>query len=163
MSDIDFKNGFLCGLLGTGLGIGGTASGGSTEGTTEKLPSLDQLKIVNLAGYDNVTTYLKKEYQAIISTSFGYVPSQGYLMIGGWYMIDSDSDDWWVTPEVDIRFTLDGNVIYEGDTTGFFQDMMMDPPMAYQYKSSFELAAKRRNLTDGMMFWLMDTMIVGLK
>lgn len=160
MSDIEFKNGFLCGLLGTGLGIGGE---GDKSGTVN-LPPIDQLVVVNLTGYNEVRTYLSKtEYKTVISSSMYNIPKQGYLMIGGWFLIDGKADDWWVVPEADIKFTIDGKVIFEGETADFFGESIMDPPMTYQYKSSFELLAKRRNQTDGMMLALTDTMIVGVR
>lgn len=165
MSDIDFKNGFLCGLLGTGLGIGGNSNNGGEEVTNEKLPSPENLVIINLNGYDNVATYLKvSNYTTVISSSFSYVPNQGYIMIGGYDLYDFEGDDWSSSPEADIRITVDGQIIFEGDSAEFFEfDVTFNPAKTFQYKISFEIAAKRRNMSDGMQFLLRETMIVGLR
>ena len=161
MNDIEFKNGFLCGLLGTGLGIGGGSSNG---GSSDKLPALDSLIIINLNGYGNVGTYLKaSSYTTVISSKFSYVPSQGYIMIGGYTLYDYEGDDWWSTPQANIKLTIDDQLIFEGDTTEFFYDATMNPAQTYQYTSNFEIAAKRRNMSDGMKILLMETMIVGLR
>ncbi|MBP3887719.1 MAG: hypothetical protein J6F30_08745 [Cellulosilyticum sp.] len=163
MSDIEFKNGFLCGLLGTALGI--SLSSGGNSVSNGKLPSLENLKIVNLEAYDNVATYLNiSSYTTVIASDFSYMPSQGYIIIGGYDLYDFEGDDWWTTPEADLRIIIDGETKYEGDSTEFFgYNIIFDPPKTFQYKSSFEIAARRRNMSDGMQILLRETMIVGLK
>lgn len=160
MEDIQLKNGILCGLLSTGLGIGG-ASGGSSETEEGKLPSVEVLKVVNIAGYNEAETYLKvKEYMTILSSSQSYMPNQGYVMIGGFDMLDAE--DWNETPKADIRITVDGTVVYEGDSYEFFENMSFDPPKVFQYHSSFDIAAKRKNCTENMFIRLRETMVVGI-
>ena len=161
MNDTEFKNGFLCGLLATGLGIGGS----SASGGGDKLPSVETLDITNLSYYQNVITYLNDySYTPLISTSLSYMPKEGYVMIGGYALYDFEGDDWWSSPEADVRITVDGNVVYEGDSAEFFEyDASFLIPKTFHYKSSFEFAAKRRNMSDGMQMQLVDTMIVGVK
>ena len=161
MSDIDFKNGFLCGLLGTGLGIDGGNASGESKG---KLPSIEAISVVNLAAYKNVSTYIKANvYTTILSSSFSYMPKQGYVMIGGYDLYDFEGDDWSSSPRANVRITVDGQVVFEGETWELFEDVTVNPPMVYQYQSSFDLVAKRLNLSDGMKIQLKETMIIGLK
>lgn len=156
MNDIAFKNGFLCGLLGTGVGIGGSSS---SDG---KLP--EALEIINLSYYENGISYLNdSNYTAILSSSFSYMPSEGYVMIGGFDLYDFEGEDDWSSPEATIRIVVDGATVYEGDVVEYFEDLAIDPPKTFQYSMSFELAAKRRNMSDGMQIELKETMIVGLK
>ena len=163
MSDIEFKNGFLCGLVGTGLGIGG-GSGGDESGPSDKLPSLDRMTVVNIKGYDKVTTKLKKtSYTTVLSSGFAYVPQKGYVMIGGYMLIDLTSDEWWLGAEADLRVTVDGKCLYEGDLEEYFDyDTTFEQAKTFQYQNSFEIAAKRRNMSDEMQLSLEDTMIVGI-
>ena len=161
MSDIDFKNGFLCGLLGTGLGIGGDNASGGSDG---KLPSIENLSVVNLAAYDNVITYIKANvYTTVLSSSFSYMPKQGYVIIGGYDLYDYEGDDWSSSPRANVRITVDGQIVFEGETWELIENVSVDPPIVYQYQSSFDLVAKRLNLSDGMKIQLRETMIVGLK
>ena len=163
MSEIEFKNGFLCGLIGTGIGIG-TSSAGGESGPTDKLPSLDRLTIVNINGYDKVTTKLNEtSYTTVISSGFAYVPKQGYVMIGGYMLIDLSADMPWLSAEADLRLTVDGKCLFEGDIEEYFEyDTTFEQAKTFQYKNSFEIAAKRRNMSDEMQVSLEDTMIVGL-
>lgn len=163
MSEIEFKNGFLCGLIGTGIGIGGSSAGGES-GPTDKLPSLDRLTIVNIDGYDKVTTKLNEtSYTTVISSGFAYVPKQGYVMIGGYMLIDLSADMPWLSAEADLRVTVDGKCLFEGDIEEYFDyDTTFERAKTFQYKNSFEIAAKRRNMSDEMQLSLEDTMIVGL-
>lgn len=157
MNDIAFKNGMLCGLLATGIAIGGGSSG-------TKLPLPEVLEIINLSYYGNVITYLTLDnYTTLLSSSFSYMPSQGYVIIGGFDLYDFEGDDWSASPSADIRITVDGVIAYEGDATSYFEDLSINPPKVFQYKSSFELAGKRNNLTDGMQLQLREAMVVGLK
>ena len=157
MNDIAFKNGILCGQLATGIGIGG----GNSD---NKLPLPEVLEIINLSYYDNVITYLNEfSYTPVLSSSFSYMPKEGYVMIGGFDLYDFEGDDWSASPSADIRITVDGVIAYEGDVTSYFEDLSINPPKVFQYKSSFELAGKRNNLTDGMQLQLRETMVVGLK
>lgn len=157
MNDIAFKNGILCGLLATGIGIGGGSSG-------NKLPLPEVLEIINLSYYDNVITYLNEfSYTTLLSSSFSYMPSQGYVMIGGYDLYDFEGDDWWSTPEANIKITVDGQVVFEGQPWEIFEDVTINPPLVYQYQSSFELSAKRLNMSDGMQMQLRETMVLGPK
>ncbi len=157
MNDISFKNGILCGLLASGIGIGG----GSSD---NKLPSPQVLEIINLSYYDNVITYLNaNSYTTLLSSSFSYMPHQGYVMISGYDLYDFEGDDWWSSPEATIKITVDGQVVFEGQPWEIFEDVTINPPLVYQYQSSFDLAAKRLNMSDGMQLQLRETMVVGLK
>lgn len=160
MDDIVLKNGILCGLLSTGLGIGGVSSE-SGEIEDGKLPSIDVLKVVNITGYNDTEIFLKLgTYTTVLSSSANYIPSQGYLIIGGFNMLDLEY--WDDIPAADIRITVDGTVVYEGDVAEYFDEMCIDPPKAFQYAKSFEVVAKRKNCTDNMFIQLKDTMIVGI-
>lgn len=157
MNDISFKNGILCGLLASGIGIGG----GSSD---NKLPSPQVLEIINLSYYDNVITYLNADsYTTLLSSSFNYMPNQGYVMIGGYDLYDFEGDDWWSSPEATIKITVDGQIVFEGQPWEIFEDVTINPPLVYQYQSSFDLAAKRLNMSDGMQLQLRETMVLGLK
>ena len=158
MNDVAFKNGILCGLLATGIGIGGDSSG-------NKLPLPEVLEIINLSYYDNVITYLSEfSYTTLLSSSFSYMPSQGYVMIGGYDLYDFEGDDGWSSPEADIKITVDGKVVYEGDSAEFFDyDVSFAIPKTFQYKTNFEFAARRRNMSNDMQMQLRDTMIVGIR
>ena len=157
MNDISFKNGILCGLLASGIGIGG----GSSD---NKLPSPQVLEIINLSYYDNVITYLNADsYTTLLSSGFSYIPNQGYVIIGGYDLYDFEGDDWWSSPEANIKITVDGQVVFEGQPWEIFEDVTINPPLVYQYQSSFDLAAIRLNMSDGMQLQLRETMIVGLK
>lgn len=157
MNDIAFKNGILCGLLATGIGIGG----GSSD---NKLPLPEVLEIINISYYDNVITYLNEfSYTTLLSSSFRYMPRQGYVMIGGYDLYDFEGDDWWSTPEANIKITVDGQVVFEGQPWEIFEDVTINPPLVYQYQSSFALSAKRLNMSDGMQMQLRETMVLGLK
>ena len=157
MNDIAFKNGILCGLLAIGIDIGG-------ESSDNKLPLPEVLEIINLSYYDNVITYLNESsYTTLLSSSFSYMPSQGYVMIGGYDLYDFEGDDWESTPEATMKITVDGQVVFEGQPWEIFEDVTINPPLVYQYQSSFELSAKRLNMSDGMQMQLRETMVVGLK
>lgn len=161
MNDIEFKNGFLCGLLSTGLGIG-TVSENVDDGT--KLPSLEQLRIVNLNAYDYVATYLNATtYTTVVSSSFSYMPSQGYVAIGGYDLFDFESPDWDIVPEADVRIIVDGKIIFEDKDYLLFESVSFSPAIVFQYHTNFELAAKRLNLSDGMQMLLRNAMVVGLR
>ena len=160
MNDIDFKNGFLCGLLATGLKIGGDGSAGGES----MLPTLETLDIINLFYYKNAITYLKEDkYTPLISTNFSYMPKEGYVSIGGLELYDFEGDDWWSDPEADIKITVDDEVVYEGDSWEFFDyETLLGTPKTYKYSSNFEFAAKRRNMSDGMQMELRNSVIVGI-
>ena len=165
MSDIELKNGFLCGLLSTGLGIGGNSEdAGNGTTTNTKLPPLEQLKIVNLDAYDCVATYLNATtYTPVLSSSFSYMPSQGYVIIGGYDLYDFEGPYWEASPEANVRIIVDGKTVFEDDSRLLFESVSFSPAMVFQYQTSFEFAAKRLNLSDTMQMLLRDTMVVGLK
>lgn len=159
LEDIEFNNGFLCGLLGTGLRIGGGSSG------SDKLPPVETLTITNLTYYENGITYLNaSKYTPLLSSSSAYMPREGYVMIGGYDLYDFEGDDGWSSPEADIKITVDGKVVYEGDSAEFFDyDVSFAIPKTFQYKTNFEFAARRRNMSNDMQMQLRDTMIVGIR
>ncbi len=161
MKDIEFKNGFLCGLLATGLGI----TGDSSSSSDSALLLVDTLDITNLAYYKNVITYLNAtNYTPLVSSTFSYMPKEGYVIIGGFDLYDFESDSWWLSAEADIKITVDGTVIYEGDSGEFFDyEVSFVTPKTFKYKTDFEFSARRRNMSDGMQMQLKETMIVGLK
>lgn len=161
MGHIEFKNGFLSGLLATGIGIGGS----TTAGGGDKLPPLEILDIINLTYYNNAITYLKESsYTTLLSSSFPYMPKEAYVIIGGYDLYDIETNDWWVSPKADVRVTVDGKVVYEGPSIDLFgNEISFDPPKVYHYKTGFEFAARRKNLTDAMQMQLRETMIVGIK
>ena len=160
MDDIAYKNGFLCGLLATGIEIGGGSSG---SGSNEELPAIDCLKCISLRGYNNATTSLQTTYKTVISSQLSYMPKQGYVSIGGYDLHDFESFEWWDMPEATLKVTADGVVLFEGSMWDYFEDVSVQPPCMFQYNSSFEVMAKRENMTDGMEFSLLNTMIIGLK
>ena len=84
-------------------------------------------------------------------------------MIGGYDQYNFEEDDWSSSPRANVRITVDGQVVFEGETWELFEDVTVNPPMVYQYQSSFDLVAKRLNLSDGMKIQLKETMIIGLK
>lgn len=160
MNDIELKNGILCGVLSTGLGIGKVSSE-SDETEAGKLPSVDVLKVVNIGGYNDAKTFLELGiYKSVLSSKENDMPNQGYVIIGGFDMLDLEY--WDETPIADIRITVDGIVIYEGDVAAYFEETSIDPPKVFQYHNSFELAAKRKNCTDNMFIKLRETMVVGI-
>lgn len=153
----EFENGFLCGILGSGMGI--------TTGkyNTSKLPAIDRLSVINLNAYDCVETRLNENtYQTLVSNSFEDIPNKGYVLIGGYDLYNNESRDDQV-PQADIRITVDGKPLYEGDIQTCFKGISLDPPYTFQYESSFEVAAKRRNKKDNLTITLNETMIIGLK
>ena len=161
MNDIEFKNGFLCGLLSTGLGIG---AGSENIDDGAKLPSLEQLKIVNLNAYDYVATYLNATtYTSVLSSSFSYMPSQGYVAIGGYDLFDFEGPYWEASPEANVRIIVDGEIVFEDNSRLLFESVSFSPAIVFQYHTNFELAAKRLNLSDTMQMLLRNTMVVGLR
>ena len=91
------------------------------------------------------------------------MPKQGYVIIGGYDLYDYEGDDWSSSPRANVRITVDGQIVFEGETWELIENVSVDPPIVYQYQSSFDLVAKRLNLSDGMKIQLRETMIVGLK
>ena len=158
MNDIDFKNGFLCGMIATGLPIGG---GGGVQ-----LPSVDKLDICNIDYYADSygcgRSKLTTSYTTVLSNIS--MPKSGYVIIGGWDLSDNECDESESSPEADICITVDDEIIYEGDVIEYFGDSFtLRPPKVFYYGSNFKIECKRRNMTDAMEVTLKLTKVVGLK
>lgn len=164
MSEIDFQNGFLCGLTAMGIPI---EDGDSTPGGGE-LPDLDTLTFVNCDYYrgdfEHGVNYLSMDYYVtIFSSKHYYVPENGgIVMMGNWMLMDWDS--WDEDPLAILRITVDGAVIYEGDVWDYFGDYdILKYAKAFHYNKSFDISAKRLNLTDSMSLEIGQTIIMGYK
>lgn len=163
MNEVDFNNGFLCGMFATGLPL--VTSGGGNNAT---LPEVTALDVISLEYYTNKFNYGRSNlnastYTTILASSYNAVPKSGYVIIGGLDLHDFESDTWWEAAEADLRITVDGQVFYEGDVWQYLEGIMINPPRAFFYKNSFQIAAKRLNMTDAMEIELKYTMIVALK
>lgn len=122
MEEIAFKNGFLCGLVSTGLGIGKCGKEDGSESTeSSQLPKVDQMKVVNIEGFNPQGTYLKSDaYVVILSSTQDYIPKQGYVIIGGYMLMDMEGEvDF---PQADIRVTVDDVLIFQGLDYEYFED-----------------------------------------
>jgi len=170
MSNIDFQNGFLCGLTAMGIPIGGDEEPGEDPQPGDgELPDLDTLTLVNCSYYrgdfEHGVNYLKKGYYVtIFSSKHYYVPKNGgIVMMGNWMLIDWDywGDDY---PMAVLKITVDGEIIYEGDIYDYFGDEeILKYAKAFRYNQSFDISAKRLNLTDSMSLEIGQTIIMGYK
>ncbi len=159
MPSIDFQNGFLCGLAAMGIPIDSGQGGGTEPGA---LPDISQFNVVNCEYYsgdfEHCVNYLRlNTYRTILSSNAYYLPSSGIVLIGGWDLADWDS--WGDDPRAMLKITVDGAVIYEGLAQNYFDpqnngSLYNNPVKAFNYKTSFNISARRLNLSDEMFMQL---------
>lgn len=160
MPSIEFQNGFLCGLAAMGIPIDSGTGGGGEPGA---LPDISQFNVVNCEYYsgdfEHCVNYLRSNtYRTILSSEAYYLPSSGIVLIGGWDL--ADWDDWsGATPKAMLKIEVDGKILYEGSAANYFDpdgriSTIITPAKAFNYNQSFNISAKRLNLTDGMFMQL---------
>jgi len=134
-----------------------------------ELPDLAALTIVNCDYYrgdseHGVNFLNKSSYVTIFSSKHYYVPKKsGIVMMGGWQLMDWEywGDD---EPRAMLKITADGTVIYEGEVFDYFEDYsVVENAKAFSYKNSFDISAKRLNLTDNMSLEIYQTMVMGYR
>ncbi len=156
---LDFEQGFLNALATFGI---------SGESSTSVLPELSQLIFVNCAyytgGLGEGSSYLNdKSYVTVFSSRFNYVPKKGGIVLMGAYQLE-DWDYWGnEKPQAMLKITADNKIIFEGNIIEFFTSKTPEKPRAFSYQSSFNIEAKRLNLTNGMALELYQTMIIGYR
>lgn len=159
MVQSDFEQGFLSAL--SSFGIKG-------EGGNNGLPDIHTLTLVNCdyyrGGLGEGAAYLSDSaYNSVFSSGFDYVPQKGGVVMMGRYQL-LDWDDWSdVTPRAMIKITADNIVIYEGEVPHYFPSKTLDKAKIFSYKSSFNIEAKRLNLTDSMALEIYSITIIGYK
>lgn len=156
----DFSTGFLSALASFGISSG--------DGGMSGLPDMNTLTFVNCARYTGDigegASYLSATaYNTVFSSRFSYIPRKGGIVIMGAYQLEDWEDFGGGTPRAILRITADNVVIFEGEVTGFFPSKIPANPRTFAYQSSFNIEAKRLNMTDGMALELYQTMIVGYK
>lgn len=150
----------------------GIPIGGSEEPPVDpppvggELPDLSSLRIVNCDYYrgdiSHGVAYLNEHtYSTVFTSSHYYVPKNGgIVMMGAWELIDWDS--WDEEARALLKITVDGEIIYEGEVYDYFEDYsIVSPSKAFKYKNSFDISAKRLNLTDSMALEIYQTQIIG--
>lgn len=167
ISNIDFQNGFLCGLTAMGIPIdgGGELPVDPPPGGGE-LPDLDTLTFVNCDYYrgdfEHGVNYLNMDYYVtIFSSKHYYVPDNGGIVMMGAYQL-MDWDSWDEDPMALLKITVDGVVIYEGDVWDYFETYdILKRAKVFRYKNSFDISAIRLNGSDSMSLEIFQTMIIG--
>lgn len=153
----DFNMGFLSAL--TTFGIGSSSNTGES-------PNQSTLIFVNCEVYTgNIgegAAYLSDTtYHSVFSSIFPYVPSKGGIVMMGSYQLE----DWEyfgnIKPRAMMRITADEEMIFEGEVTEFFPEKTVKEVRAFTYKKSFNIEAKRLNLSENMALELYQTMIMG--
>lgn len=156
---MDFDQGFMSALASFGIGSGGENSG---------LPDMSNLIFVNCTCHTGDigegASYLSDtEYASVFSSIYRYIPRKGGIVMMGSYQLQ----DWEyfgdIVPRAMMRITADDKVIFEGEVAEFFPETSVKEVRAFTYESSFNIEAKRLNLTDNMALELYQTMIIGYK
>ena len=158
MPSVEFQNGFLCGLTAMGIPID-SGQGGSEPGV---LPSISQFKVVNCERYsgdfEHSLNYLRlDEYRTILSSDAYYISSPGIVIIGGWLLIDFDDNS--DNPLAMVKIVVDGTILFEGLAWDYFDPenegtIAINPAKTFNYTNSFNISAKRLNLSDSMVLQL---------
>lgn len=129
---------------------------------------MSSLVFVNCAHYtgdigEGVSYLNTVSYASVFSSRFSYVPQKGGIVMMGSYQLQ-DWEYWGpIVPRAMMRITADEQVIFEGEVTEYFPATTVKEVRAFAYESSFNIEAKRLNLTDNMALELYQTMIVGYK
>lgn len=160
MPTIEFQNGFLCGLVATGVCLGSNGSGGG-------FPDGSNLTVINCdyhrGDIGDCVNYLEIDRFNIVFSSWEYyVPDSGIVVIGRFNLEDWD-DFSGTKPQAILKIVADEKVIYEGDIYEYFgvnHSDILEHMKCFSYKSSFEISAKRLNLTDAMALELYNTCII---
>ncbi len=156
---LDFEQGFLSALATFGI---------SGDGASTGLPDLSKLIFVNCACYSGDlgegSNYLNDtSYVSVFSSGFNYVPKNGGIVMMGAYQLE-DWEYWGsLTPRAMLRITADWEVVFEGEITAFFIAPTPKVVRAFSYEQSFNIEAKRLNLTNSMSLQLYQTMIIGYR
>ena len=153
----DFDTGFLAALASFGIGESNTG-----------LPDMSKLIFVNCAYYSGDlgegSNYLSAtSYVSVFSSGFSYVPRNGGIVMMGAYQLEDWDDDSEDTPRAMLRITTDNKVIFEGEITEFFPEKVPESVRAFSYQNSFNIEAKRLNMTDSTTLELYQTMIIGYR
>lgn len=143
------------------FGIGGNA-------TSTVLPDMSKLMFVNCNYYtgdigEGVSYLSDIDYFSVFSSIFSYIPPKGGIVMMGSYQLEDWEDYSGLSPRAMLRITADDQVVFEGEITEFFSDTTVKEVRAFTYKESFNIEAKRLNLTDSMTLELYQTMIIGYK
>ena len=156
MPSIDFQNGFLCGLAAMGVPIG------NSQSSSGYLPDISKFNIVNCEYYcgdlEHCVNYLRlNSYSTILTSRHGYIPDSGIVLIGGWDL--ADWDDWGDDPKAMLKVEADGKVLFDGLAQNYFDpnnngSLKCNPVKAFNYTQSFNISARRLNLSDGMFMQL---------
>lgn len=158
-----FERGFLCGLAAFGIPTVDTE-----ESVRSELPEMSELVFVNCTAYTGDigegACYLSNlEYRSVFSNLFSYIPKKGgIVMMGSYQLVDWECFDNTI-PRAVMRITVDEQVIFEGEVVEFFPETTVKKVRVFAYTHSFNIEAKRLNLSDSMALELYQTMIVGYK
>ena len=160
MAQSDFEQGFLTAL--SSFAIKGEGGGSSDGG----LPDRSNLRFINCDYFRGSTgeglAYLSDtRYNSVFSSSFDYVPSYGAIVMMGSYQLVDWDDTSGETPRAMMRITADNVVIYEGEVSSYFDKTTVEKARAFNYKETFNIEAKRLNLTDSMCLEIYSTAIIG--
>ena len=155
----DFDMGFISALAS--FAIGAPSGGGG-------LPQIATLCFVNCdyyrGDYGHCANYLTDtEYSSILSSSLSYIPKKGGIVMIGTYQLEDWDDYSGETPRAIIRITVDGKVIVEQEVATFFTSKYLKEAKLFSYKSTFNIEAKRLNLTDSMSLEFYQTQVIGYK
>lgn len=158
MATVEFQKGFVCGLVATGAAFGDTGGG---------FPGGSTLKVVNCDYYrgdiGDCVNYLELDkFKTVFSSWAYYAPTSGIVAIGRFNLEDWD-DFSGTRPQAILKIVADGKIIYEGDIYKYFgvdYSDTLENMKCFSYKSSFDISAKRLNLTDAMALELYETCII---
>ena len=155
----DFNMGFMTALASFGIGSASEASG---------LPDQSTLTFVNCGHYtgdigEGAANLSDVKYTSVFSSRYYYVPSKGGIVMMGSYGLEDFEYFGDIVPRAMMRIIVDGEVIFEGEVTEFFPEETVKEVTAFTYKQTFDIQAKRLNLSDNMALMLPQTMIIGYK
>lgn len=155
----DFNIGFLSALAAFGIG---------SSSDIGELPDQSTLTFVNCAHYTGDigegAAYLSDtDYHSVFSSIYHYVPSKGGIVMMGSYQLEDWEYFGSIEPRAMMRITADDKVIFEGEVTEFFPEKTVKEVRAFTYKQTFNIEAKRLNLSENMALELYQTMIIGYK
>ncbi len=155
----DFSMGFMTALAFFGIGSASETSG---------LPDQSTLTFVNCGHYtgdigEGVSNLSDTTYYSVFSSIYHYIPSKGGIVMMGSYQLQDWEYFGSIQPRAMMRITADDEVIFEGEVTEFFPEETVKEVRAFTYKKTFNIEAKRLNLSENMALELYQTMIIGYK
>ena len=148
MSVVDFNNGFLCGLLAQSL-----------QGS--KLTTLEGLKVIEAAYTTGRVRLPTGQYTSILTSTSSFMPKTGYVILGSFKIYGFEEVTWNSWPSIDLKVTIDNEVIYEGDLIRYIRSVEnYNEARVFCYRNNFSMEVKPVSQSDQLELLLEKTMIL---